>query len=80
MGNIDIFTDYSNSGRIVSKSRWLYTDYSLLLLFVLSKAYISDQTSGILHPAGRTLEDHALAPCQGRVPSDKSWYRPRKIV
>jgi hypothetical protein len=47
---------------------------SLLLLFVLSKAYISDQTSGNLHPVGASLEDHALAPCQGRVPGDLNWY------
>lgn len=77
MGNVDIFTDYSDSGHIVSK--WMINpDCSLLLLFVLSNAYISDQTSGILHPKGTTLEDHGLAPCQGRVPSNKSWYTPTK--
>lgn len=49
-------------------------DCSLLLLFVLSKAYISDQTSGVLHPTGSSLEESFLAPCQGRIPSDPRWY------
>lgn len=50
-----------------------HANVSLLLLFVLSKAYLSTQTSGTLHPSGALLDSQALAPCQGRVPSNRNW-------
>jgi len=46
---------------------------SLLLLLALSRAYISSQTAGLLHPITTSVEEYALAPCQGRVPWDTNW-------
>jgi hypothetical protein len=73
MDRVNLFANHFDASNLVQHPI-VYLTFSLLLLFVLSKAYISTQTAGISHPPTSSLDDYALAPCQGRIPSDLNWY------